>query len=136
MKAVIDTNILVAGLGNPSGAPAKLIDRWLDGQFTLLISDPVFEEYSRILLNHPIVPQEKAETFLGGLIDLAHAITVSGNLTACKDPSDNVFLETATLGAAQYLVTKNIKHFPFKRHQNVEIVRVSKFLQRLEKMFG
>jgi hypothetical protein len=33
------------------------------------------------------------------------------------------------------LVTKNIKHFPIKRYRQVQIVRVSKFLTRLEKEF-
>jgi len=38
IKTVVDTNIVVSGLGNPSGAPAKLLVRWLDGQFVLLFS--------------------------------------------------------------------------------------------------
>jgi putative PIN family toxin of toxin-antitoxin system len=135
-KAVLDTNILVPGLGNPSGAPAKLLDRWFDGQFVLLTSKPIFEEYSRILLNHPIVPRDKAEVFLNGLAELAQVISISEKLNVCKDPSDNIFLETAATGNAKYLVTKNIKHFPFKRYQEVEIVRVSKFLSQLEKEFG
>ncbi|MFQ5637133.1 MAG: putative toxin-antitoxin system toxin component, PIN family [bacterium] len=58
---------------------------------------------------------------------------MSEKLNVCKDPSDNIFLETATAGNAKYLVTKNIKHFPFKLYQDVEIVRVSKFLSHLEK---
>jgi putative PIN family toxin of toxin-antitoxin system len=136
IKTVLDTNILIPGLGNPLGASAKLLDRWFDGQFVLLISSPIFEEYSRILLSHPKVPQDKAEIFLNGLAELAQIVPISEKLNVCKDPSDNIFLETATAGNARYLVTKNIRHFPFKRYQNVEIVRVSKFLSRLEKEFG
>jgi uncharacterized protein len=136
IKTVLDTNILVSGLGNPSGAPAKLLDRWFDGQFVLLISNPIFEEYSQLLLSHPKVPQDKAETFLDGLAELAQVVSIAEELHVCKDPSDNIFLETAMAGNGKYLVTKNIKHFPFKRYQEVEIVRVSKFLSRLEKEFG
>jgi predicted nucleic acid-binding protein len=88
------------------------------------------------LLSHPHVPREKAGAFLSELEELAHCVSITGKLNACKDPSDNVFLETAVDGNAEYLVTKNIKHFPFKRYQQVEIVRVSKFLSRLEKEFG
>lgn len=136
IKAVIDTNILVSGLGNPFGAPAKLIFLWLDGQFVLLFSKPIFEEYSRILLNHPNVPRNKAASFINELAELAQTVPISQKLNVCKDPSDNVFLETAIDGDAKFLVTKNIKHFPFKRYQQVEIVRVAKFLSRLEKEFG
>ncbi len=101
-----------------------------------MISQPIFEEYSRILLTHPIVPRDKAETFLNGLAELAQVVTISEKLNVCKDPGDNFVLETATVGNAQYLVTKNIRHFPFKNYQQVEIVRVSVFLSQLEKMFG
>ncbi len=132
----MDTKILVAGLGKPLGAPAKVIDRWFDGQFVLLISQPIFEEYSQIFLTHPIVPRDKAVTFLNGLAELAQVVAISEELNVCKDPGDKMFLETATVGNAQYLVTKNIRHFPFKRYQKVEIVRVSVFLSQLEKVFG
>lgn len=136
IKAVLDTNILIPGLGNPRGAPAKILDRWLDGQFDLLISEPIFEEYSRLLLSHPIVPGDKAQIFLDILADLVQVVFISEKLDVCKDKSDNIFLETATTGNAKYLVTKNIKHFPYKRYQQVEIMRVSKFLKRLEQVFG
>ncbi len=135
IKAVLDTNVLVPGLGNPLGAPAKIVDRWLNGQFVLLISKPIYEEYSQILLKHPIVPRDKAESFLKGLADVAKIVPISEKLDVCKDPSDDIFLETAITGKANFLVTKNIKHFPFKRYEDVEIVRVSTFLSRLEKEY-
>jgi putative PIN family toxin of toxin-antitoxin system len=55
IKTVLDTNILVSGLANQSGAPAKVIDRWLEGQFVVLSSKPIFDEYSRILLNSYVI---------------------------------------------------------------------------------
>jgi putative PIN family toxin of toxin-antitoxin system len=108
----------------------------LDDQFTLVISEPVFEEYSQILLTHPIVPHDKAESFLDGLSELAQLVTISETLDVCRDPGDNVFLETAVVGKADYIVTKNTRHFPFKKYEEVEIVRVARFLSRLEREFG
>jgi len=136
LKVVIDTNVLFSGLGNPLGAPAKLIERWLHGQFDLIASNPIFAEYTKILLNHPHVPIEKAGNFLGSLIILSEFVQIPEALLACKDPADNVFLETAVVGNAEYLVTKNIKHFPFKQYQSVRIVRVSQMLSALEKKFS
>lgn len=51
----------------------------------------------------------------------------------CKDPDDDKFLETAVVGNGNYLVTKNIKHFPIKSYENIQIVGVSKFLSHIEK---
>ncbi len=53
-------------------------------------------------------------------------------LDVCSDSSDNRFLECATVGNADYLVTKNIRHFPYKTYANVKIVRIKKFLDALE----
>ena len=60
IKAVLDTNILVSGLANQSGAPAKVIDRWLEGQFVVLSSKPALmniREYYSIILKYREIPQ-------------------------------------------------------------------------------
>jgi len=39
-------------------------------------------------------------------------------------------------GQADFLVTKNTKHFPRKSYQNIRIVKVSQFLEELEGQFS
>ena len=36
MRAILGANILISGSISPSGKPARLIDAWLDGRFTLV----------------------------------------------------------------------------------------------------
>jgi predicted nucleic acid-binding protein len=55
-------------------------------------------------------------------------------LHICPDPDDNRFLECAVAGHADYLVTKNIRHFPYKTYEQVKIVRIRAFLHVLESM--
>ncbi|NIR49987.1 PIN domain-containing protein [candidate division KSB1 bacterium] len=55
-------------------------------------------------------------------------------LAVCTDQSDNRFLECAVAGNADYLVTKNTRHFPPKHYSGVKIVRIRKFLNALEKV--
>lgn len=135
-RAVIDTNLLVSGLLNESGAPAKLILRWLKGQFEILISEQIKEEYTYILHHLPEVDQQKADALLEELDISGIRVAILGTLQACKDLDDDKFLETAVAGQADYLVTKNTKHFPRKSYQDVRIVKVSKFLEQLEKQFS
>jgi len=59
---------------------------------------------------------------------------IRGNLQVCKDADDDKFLETAIVGEADFLVTKNLKHFPRKNYENVRIVNVVTFLKELEKL--
>lgn len=63
MTAVIDTNIFMAALLNPSGARAKLRQRWRQRQFEVFISDPVFEEYSDVLTHAPALSELDVQHF-------------------------------------------------------------------------
>jgi putative PIN family toxin of toxin-antitoxin system len=134
MKAVVDTNVFLAALINRRGAPAKIRQRWLDGQFILITSPPIEFEYADVLLHAPKVQSEDVQVLLEEVQTLSLVVPVSGTLKVCKDPDDDVFLETAIAGGADFLVTKNLKHFPPKSYQGVKIVKVSAFLRELEKI--
>lgn len=48
MKVVLDTNVLVASLGKTSPY-RKIFDRFLNGQYTLLLSNDTLLEYMEII---------------------------------------------------------------------------------------
>ncbi|MEK7729899.1 MAG: putative toxin-antitoxin system toxin component, PIN family [candidate division KSB1 bacterium] len=135
MRAVIDTNVFLSALINRSGAPSKLRRRWLDGQFVLVTSEPVEFEYADVLLHSPVVPASDVFDLLDEINCLSLVVSVAGTLAVCKDTDDDIFLETAIAGSADFLVTKNLKHFPRKAYQNVRIVTVATFLTELEKVY-
>ena len=116
-------------------APAKLILRWISGQFEIIVSEQVLKEYFYVLHHIPGVDQEKAHNLLTELKSTGITVNIPDTLKVCKDADDDKFLETALVGNADLLVTKNIKHYPVKSYQNVQIVKVSKFLSRVEKEF-
>ena len=39
-------------------------------------------------------------------------IAITEKITACTDPNDDMFLEVAVNGQADYIITGNIKDFP------------------------
>ncbi|HEX9652715.1 MAG TPA: PIN domain-containing protein, partial [bacterium] len=61
------------------------------------------------------------------------SVELTGLTRVCKDPDDNKFLETAVIGRADFLVAKNLKHFPRKKYESVRIVSVATFLRSLKK---
>jgi len=134
MRAVIDTNVFMAALINRNGAPAKIRRHWLDGHFLLVTSLPIAFEYVDVLLRSPNIQPDDVQVFLNEVRTLSHIVPISGMLQVCKDPDDDVFLETAMTGKADFLVTKNLKHFPKKSYQGIKIVKVSAFLRELEKI--
>ncbi len=135
MIVVIDTNIFLAALLNPTGAPAKLRRRWRQRQFEILISGDILAEYVDVFMHAPGVAPTDAQLLMVELAAFSQCVTIGGSLQACKDPDDDKFLETAVTGAADFLVTKNLKHFPHKSYKGVRIVNVSTFLMELEKNF-
>jgi len=47
------------------------------------------------------------------------------------DKNDNPYLDAATTGAVDFLITGNTKHFPAGQYGAVEIVSPREFLQRM-----
>lgn len=136
LRIVIDTNHIISAILSSRGASAKLID-WMtreEDYYRLLVSQPIWNEYTAVAewLVPPARRSEKTRIF--NVLRLqAEWIEPINRLDVCKDVSDNRFLECAVSGKADYLVTKNIRHFPPKRYEEVKIVRIRKFLQVLEK---
>jgi len=128
LRIVIDTNHIMSALLSARGASAKLID-WMTRD----------EDYFRLLLSPPIwlIPetrQAEQTRILETLRLQSEWIVPTFELAVCKDKSDNRFIECAVAGNADYLVTKNIRHFPYKEYAGVKIVRIREFLDALEKL--
>jgi putative PIN family toxin of toxin-antitoxin system len=49
MLVVVDTNVWVSALLNPSGFPARLLRAFLEGQFTPVISRELIQELADVL---------------------------------------------------------------------------------------
>lgn len=128
-KAVIDTNIFISGILNDKGAPAKLINHWQNRLFDIVISPAIQEEYKKVF-SYINLPSLKVEKVLRLLQKTAIIAKTSEIVLACRDSSDNKFIECAIAGNAKFLVTKNLKHFP-KKYKNVKVVSVNNFLNAI-----
>lgn len=79
MRFVLDVNVLVSGLLSRAGAPARLLERWLAGDFELIVSEQLLEELERTLayskIRKHIASDEAAQfvEFLRALAEIAPA---------------------------------------------------------------
>jgi putative PIN family toxin of toxin-antitoxin system len=94
-RVVLDSNVIVSGLGW-SGPPARIVDAALEGQCTLLTSEPILVELRRVLAYPKLA---KAIDDAERLVDLVAAsgevIQTSSALAVVDDESDNRVLEAA-----------------------------------------
>jgi len=146
-RVVFDTNVLISalrarrrGLRTP---PVECLDLAQHGAVELVTSPALTVELVRALSYAKLrVPLEEAHAFgaivaastgPGGLVHTAGRLNI---LT--RDPSDNLVLETALAGRADYLVTGNLADFaelgskgsPLS-YRGVRVVTPREFLEAL-----
>ncbi|OSM04141.1 PIN domain-containing protein [Magnetofaba australis] len=116
MKAVLDTNVLVAGLRSTQGVSHQLLLLENLGQrFTPLLSVPLFLEYEAVLKRSetgvPLAHQD-VEIFLDMVLRHAEAVRLYYLWRpVLPDPGDDMVLELAIGGNAAAIVTFNTRDF-------------------------
>jgi putative PIN family toxin of toxin-antitoxin system len=111
-RVVVDTNVWVSGLLKPGSWPARVRRGLEAGRFALVTSEPMLAELSDVLARPRIVrrygvrPDEVA-ALLALIREQAEVVAVTGTLALCRDPKDDIVLETAVVGGADTLVTRD-----------------------------
>jgi putative PIN family toxin of toxin-antitoxin system len=143
LRAVVDTNVWVSALVNPGGHPAEVLRRLIRREFTLLLSEPLVTELNEVLarprLGHRFgVTPAKVDTLLALLGAHAERVPVTGSVQLCRDPDDDMVIETAVNGSADVLVSrdgdfKGVEEVAiWLRGNGVDVVSVRRFLEILD----
>jgi len=133
VRIVLDTNVLIAALLSPFGAPAQLLDLTIAGEVALLLDDRILAEY------HEVARRPKFGFAEHDLVRVLDAITVLAEHVSARpldvslpDPGDLPFLEVAAAGSADSFVTGNARHFVSRRgHHAVRIATPREMLELL-----
>jgi uncharacterized protein len=111
MRLVLDTNIYVSNLISEKGNPAKIVRWWLEGEFDVLVSQPIIDEilrvsgYERIQKKYAQVRENRLE-YAALIAEQALWIEPQEKLDViAADESDNRYVECAVAGGAQYIIT-------------------------------
>jgi putative PIN family toxin of toxin-antitoxin system len=138
IRVVLDANVFVSAALSPNGIPAKILTAWRAEQFQLVISRAILEETDRVLHYPKILKrhQWREERIRLFLEDLAHlAVLTPGERTLTvitEDPSDNRYLECATEGEAEYIVSGDQHLIELEVYQNIRILTPRAFLDIIE----
>ncbi|HOG47858.1 MAG TPA: putative toxin-antitoxin system toxin component, PIN family [Anaerolineae bacterium] len=136
IRAVIDTNILIRALIKPQGSVGAVIAALRSHSFELVVSWPLLEELMatvarpRIQGKYGLTDQDISD-FVTFLILRSRLVEPARAISACRDSKDNMVLEAAVAGQAQFIVTGDedllVQH-PF---EGISIVPAGSFLARL-----
>ncbi len=107
MRVVLDTNVVVSALLLSDSVPRQAFDKALD-HGEVIISTPVLLELAEVLardkLNKYLTEQERMR-FLVALLKESELVGITEQISDCRDPKDNKFLELAVCGNTDVLVT-------------------------------
>ncbi len=102
---LVDTNVWVSALINPSGRPAQVVNAWLDGRFDVVVSLPLLEELIEVFQRPRIrdkhhLDDGDIQQLVGLISSQATRVELSEVPRLCRDPDDDLVLHTASLGQA------------------------------------
>lgn len=134
MIIVLDTNVLVSGIINPSGPPGRIVDLLRTGELDLALDDRILGEYIDVLHRPKL-----AKYFLPG--DIKYILEYLSNnsemvipvihVSGLPDPKDAPFAETA-LALGIPLVSGNTKHFTAAEPKKLIVETPAQFIKRFE----
>jgi putative PIN family toxin of toxin-antitoxin system len=109
---VIETNVVVSGLINPLGTPARVIDAVLEGRLKMVYDARILAEYRDVLSRPRLKLNPKnVSAFLNGL-GTQMLVNPSPIEEAGPDPDDLIFVEAALSTSERTIVTGNLADYP------------------------
>lgn len=123
MKIVLDTNVLVSGILLPHGPPAAVLRALLTERVTLCFDERILSEYRDVLFRGTFAfDRELVEELLAFLEAAGFPALAEPLDLALPDSADQMFIEVALFGQADFLVTGNLKHFPKSARRGIAVV--------------
>jgi putative PIN family toxin of toxin-antitoxin system len=137
-RLVIDTNVFVSGLISAEGLPAQILRAVQGKRAVHVVSDPIVEEYLRVL-DYPRIRKFKkiTDAFVADiaayLVYQTGRVELRSRIRMSPDPDDDVFLNTAVDGRATLLVTGDkMDLLALRRVDGIPIVSAREAVERLE----
>jgi predicted nucleic acid-binding protein len=130
IRAVVDTNVLVAGFLSTAGPPGRIVDWLRAGTVIAVLDDRILAEYAEVLVR-PVfgLPPADVEDVLASIRSRAVWVDVGpGSSVQLPDADDAAFAECALVEAVP-LVTSNLRHFPRLACQGLRALTPAEFVR-------
>ena len=128
MKVVLDTNIFISGIFW-KGSSNRVITNWKEGKFTLVTSLEAASEIIKILKDFKIkLSDEMIKEWVDLIVRNSMIVEPKEKIAIVKDdPKDNIFIETAVAGNADYIVSQDNHLLKLKDFRGIKIITPDEF---------
>jgi putative PIN family toxin of toxin-antitoxin system len=130
-RVVLDTNVLVSALID-DGKPRKLVLELLD-KYTVILSRQMLAELADVVSRNKFsVTSGQVDRFLTSLVRMSQLVSdIARFKGVLEDPDDDVVLNTAYTGRAEFIVTGDRHLLELDKFKKTKIVTVNQMLEIL-----
>ncbi len=130
IRVVLDTSVLVSGILGGTGT--TVLERWRAGEFILVLSLEIYEEYVAVLSRPKFgLPGWMVQELLEYVREHSEWVTPGRRVSVVRDPSDNKFLEAAVCIKVDWIVSGDKDLLDLGEFEGVPIVPAHQFLQEM-----
>lgn len=135
LKAVVDTNVFVAGTISPKDFPAMILNAWKERKFELVVSPSIIEEVREVLFRPKIKnltfwTDKQRDEFIEALTRASILTPGFLNLKVVEDdPDDDKFIAAALEGGAGYILTGDVHLLKLHSYKGIRILTPREFIK-------
>ena len=131
-RVVLDTNVIVSALIS-NGKPRELLNLGIHGRFSLVVSEFILKEIETVMRRPKFNTSEnETKRIVSAVMQSADMVRVESNFQVIEnDPSDNMILNTAYDGRADFIATGDKALLHVKNFKEIRILSVSQALSQI-----
>ncbi len=133
MRVLLDTNVLISGV-LWHGPAERILDLWLEGRVTLVVTLPILEEYREVLLRFMDQGADLYAKWDHLLTESSELIEPVSTKMSVRDPDDRMWLEAAAGGKPAFIVSGDKDLLVLKEVQGIPVIQPHEFLSRFHKL--
>jgi uncharacterized protein len=131
LKVVMDTNVFVSGVFF-SGPPYQILKAWQSGEFELVASQEILDEYLRV---GEILAEERPAVDLKPIFNfvLEHATIYKPSVLkepVCEDPDDDKFFACALASESKIIISGDKHLLKVSGYQGIEVLKPRDFVDK------
>ena len=129
---ILDANVFVSAIISNQSKARQAFDRAVDTG-TILMSDPVFSEISEVILRPKFdryIDRIERQNFIEDLLEIVNFVEITQQISECRDPKDNKYLELAVCGGAKLIVSGDNDLLVLNPFRGITILNIQSFLEQ------
>ena len=135
IRAVLDTNVILASLLSQRGASFEITQRLRRGQWRLVLSNHLLLEYEEVLKRNAStlgLTLAEVDSYLNAICQAADCIALAApQPPRLPDPDDEPLLRLAEASGVRLITTHNLRHFRAAAAHGIAVLPPREFLRML-----